>query len=71
MAAIWRHGGRVELDLRAVTFFGAEGVRMLLAMYHAGPPGAVRLVGASRVVERTLRICGISPDVLPDHHPTR
>ncbi len=65
LEAVRRHPGRVEVDLRWVTFFGADGVRMLLALQFARPPGVVTVIGTSAPVERTLRMCGISADVLP------
>jgi anti-anti-sigma factor len=65
LEAVRRHPGRVEVDLRWVTFFGADGVRMLLALQFARPPGVVTIVGTSEAVERTLQMCGISQDALP------
>ena len=68
LSAVRNHPGPVELDLGAVTFFGAEGVRMLLALEHARPSGSVTIVATSQAVERTLRVCGITDEVLPRHH---
>lgn len=56
------HPGPVEVDLEAVTFFGAEGVAALLALLHARPPGVVALAGTSRAVDFTLRACRLAPD---------
>ena len=69
VAVVSRHDGPVEIDLEAVTFFGAEGTRMLLAMHRARPPGSVTIVGTSTAVERTLRVCGITADLLPRPRP--
>jgi anti-anti-sigma factor len=59
------HPGPVEVDLRWVTFFGADGVGMLLALVYARPPGVVTIVATSAAVERTLRMCGITEQTLP------
>ena len=67
VSAVRHHPGPVEVDLEGVTFFGAEGVRMLLALHRARIPGAVTLVATSAAVERTLRVCGITEEVVPRH----
>ncbi len=67
--AVRTHPGPVELDLRWVTFFGADGVGMLLALVYARPPGVVTVVATSEAVERTLRMCGISEQTLPRSMP--
>lgn len=49
----------VEVDCREVTFFCAEGVRMLVLLQRAaGGPGVLAFQG-SRSVERALRLSGI------------
>ena len=49
----------VEVDCREVTFFGAEGLRMLMLLQTpAGGPGVTRLQ-SSPPVDRALRLAGI------------
>ena len=56
----------VDVDCREVTFFGAEGVRMLVLLLRAaGGPGVVDFA-ASPPVERVLRLTGVDPYPLPD-----
>jgi anti-anti-sigma factor len=65
LSAVRQHAGPVELDLGSVTFIGAEGVGIVLSMVAAHPPGRVVVVGTSPAADRTLRLCGITEDVLP------
>ena len=51
--------GAVDVDCRDVTFFCAEGVRMLMLLLpSAGGPGVVGFESCSWV-DRALRLCGV------------
>ncbi|WP_298459988.1 STAS domain-containing protein [uncultured Cellulomonas sp.] len=63
LGAVRAVGEPVEVDCREVTFFCAEGVRMLMLLQSAaGGPGVVAL-RSSDAVDRTLRLSGI------EHYP--
>jgi anti-anti-sigma factor len=53
--------GVVHLDLSDVTFFGAAGVRVILAGHQILPPEAPSLrVACSPIVLRVIRTCGLA-----------
>ena len=64
LSAVRQHDGPVEVDLRGVTFFGAEGVGAVLAMLHAHPRGTVTVGAVSTAALRTLVLCGVPEDLL-------